>query len=128
MTQTIQAWQCIGCGKLEAPQNCIGVCQDRRVELVLADEHAALARALADVEARHDALAVLVARLAAAEAAEPTVLAALVREAKDLLRPRQAAAASTGEASPVDGADASARARVGEAKPRIVQRATLYVR
>lgn len=32
--QRIKAWQCIGCGKLEAPQPCIGVCQDRLVELV----------------------------------------------------------------------------------------------
>lgn len=30
----IQAWQCIGCGKLEAPQDCIGVCEDRKVEVV----------------------------------------------------------------------------------------------
>lgn len=34
----IKAWQCIGCGKIEAPQNCIGVCQDRRVDLVYVDE------------------------------------------------------------------------------------------
>jgi hypothetical protein len=34
MSERIQAWQCIGCGRLEAPQNCIGVCQDRKVELV----------------------------------------------------------------------------------------------
>lgn len=31
---TILAWQCIGCGRLDAPQPCIGVCQDRKVELV----------------------------------------------------------------------------------------------
>lgn len=30
----IQAWQCIGCGKVEAPQTCIGVCRDRKVTLV----------------------------------------------------------------------------------------------
>lgn len=30
----IKGWQCIGCGKVEAPQPCIGVCQDRPVELV----------------------------------------------------------------------------------------------
>jgi hypothetical protein len=32
--QRIQAWQCIGCGKIEAARPCIGVCQDRSVELV----------------------------------------------------------------------------------------------
>jgi len=39
MTEYIQAWQCIGCGKIEAPQTCIGVCRDRRVLLVALDDH-----------------------------------------------------------------------------------------
>lgn len=39
MTEYVKAWQCIGCGKIEAPQTCIGVCQDRRVEFVYASEH-----------------------------------------------------------------------------------------
>jgi hypothetical protein len=34
MNGRIEAWQSIGCGRIEAPQNCIGVCQDRKVELV----------------------------------------------------------------------------------------------
>ena len=38
MIDTIEAWQCIGCGRVEAPQTCIGVCRDRKVRLVgLAD-------------------------------------------------------------------------------------------
>lgn len=42
------AWQCIGCGRLDGPRPCIGVCQDRKVELV----HAALhQRALAELAA-----------------------------------------------------------------------------
>lgn len=45
--ETLKAWQCIGCGRLEAPQNCIGVCRDRKVELVYASE-------LADAEGRLD--------------------------------------------------------------------------
>ena len=39
MTERVQAWQCIGCGKIEAPQTCIGVCRDVKVELVYASEH-----------------------------------------------------------------------------------------
>lgn len=39
MSDYIQAWQCIGCGKIEAPQPCIGVCRDRKVLLVGLDEH-----------------------------------------------------------------------------------------
>jgi len=31
---TIKAWECVGCGRIEAPQPCVGICQDRAVELV----------------------------------------------------------------------------------------------
>jgi hypothetical protein len=30
----VSVWRCIGCGRIEAPQPCIGVCQDRKVDLV----------------------------------------------------------------------------------------------
>lgn len=39
MTERVTAWRCIGCGRLEAAQPCIGVCQDRPVELVFAADH-----------------------------------------------------------------------------------------
>lgn len=44
----ITAWQCIGCGRLDGPRPCIGVCQDRKVSLVHAEVHE---RALADLAA-----------------------------------------------------------------------------
>ena len=51
----MKAWQCIGCGRIEAPQTCIGVCQDRKVEFVYASEHvealAQLTGALAEIDA-----------------------------------------------------------------------------
>lgn len=34
MAQTIKAWQCIGCGRLESDAPCLGICQDRPVHLV----------------------------------------------------------------------------------------------
>ena len=46
----MKAWQCIGCGRLESSQPCIGICEDRRVELVYAwqlEEALALLRQLA---------------------------------------------------------------------------------
>ena len=46
----MKAWQCIGCGRLEASQPCIGICEDRPVELVYAwqlEEALALLRQLA---------------------------------------------------------------------------------
>ncbi|MCC6198155.1 MAG: hypothetical protein IT518_27195 [Burkholderiales bacterium] len=61
---TIKAWQCIGCGRLEAPANCIGVCQDRKVELVSAWDYAEVAVALEDAQQRGVALASLLGRLA----------------------------------------------------------------
>jgi len=55
MTEPIPAWQCIGCGRIEAPQTCIGVCQDRRVEFVYASEHAEAEAELAAVRSALDA-------------------------------------------------------------------------
>lgn len=46
----VEAWQCIGCGRIEAPQTCIGVCRDRRIVLVAMEEHA---RALDEVQHRY---------------------------------------------------------------------------
>ena len=38
----MRAWQCIGCGRLEADSTCIGICQDRPVDLVYAADYAEL--------------------------------------------------------------------------------------
>lgn len=40
--ERIQGWRCIGCGKVDAPRPCVGVCQDRRFELVAAADYDAL--------------------------------------------------------------------------------------
>lgn len=39
MAEFVDAWQCIGCGKVEAPQTCIGICRDRKVQFVYASEY-----------------------------------------------------------------------------------------
>ena len=64
MPDTIVAWQCIGCGRLEAPQNCIGVCQDRKVELVSAWDHAEALVALEEANERVAALEAILRKLA----------------------------------------------------------------
>ena len=52
MAEYVKAWQCIGCGKIEAPQTCVGICQDRKVEFVYAHDHReAMARAQIQVAA-----------------------------------------------------------------------------
>ena len=38
----VDVWQCIGCGKIEAPQPCVGVCRDRKAQLVYAEDYDAL--------------------------------------------------------------------------------------
>lgn len=58
MPEVIKAFQCIGCGKIDGPQNCVGVCQDGRVELVYAAEYDALQEQL-------DAANAVIARLSA---------------------------------------------------------------
>ncbi len=57
MAEIVKAWQCIGCGRIEAPRPCIGICQDRMVEFVPAADHR-------QTLARVDALAALVRQLA----------------------------------------------------------------
>ena len=49
---TIKAWQCIGCGRVEAPANCVGICEDRKVELVGAWDYAEVAVALDEANQR----------------------------------------------------------------------------
>jgi hypothetical protein len=62
--ERIVAWQCIGCGRIEGPQPCVGVCQDRKVTLVPADAYdSALAR-MRQAEARLAALESLARRMA----------------------------------------------------------------
>lgn len=68
MAGYVQAWQCIGCGRIEAPQPCIGVCQDRKVLLVGRAEHEA---ALAEVARLRASLAEASARLLRFEKAKP---------------------------------------------------------
>ena len=51
MIDTIDAWQCIRCGRVIAERPCIGICTDKRVELVQADDYAELAWRVEQLEA-----------------------------------------------------------------------------
>ena len=64
MTEYVNAWQCIGCGKIEAPQTCIGVCQDRRVEFVYASDHKELLAQLRATQRHAHAASAVLRRLA----------------------------------------------------------------
>lgn len=64
MTDFIQAWQCIGCGRIEAPQPCIGVCQDRKVRFVYAGEYEEALEHARRADRKADMLQKLVRQLA----------------------------------------------------------------
>lgn len=64
MTDYVKAWQCIGCGRIEAPQTCIGVCEYRKAEFVYAFEHEQVVAQAARARRRADALEALVRQLA----------------------------------------------------------------
>ena len=48
MTERVTAWQCIGCGRIEGAQPCIGVCQDRKTDFVYAGDYDEALAALGD--------------------------------------------------------------------------------
>ena len=64
MTERITAWQCIGCGRIEGAQPCVGICQDRRTEFVYASDHDAVLAQLALARGQAEALAALVRQIA----------------------------------------------------------------
>jgi hypothetical protein len=64
IANVVKAWQCIGCGKIEALQTCVGVCQDRRVEFVYAFEHEQTLAKLASALTRVEELEALACQLA----------------------------------------------------------------
>ena len=46
--ERIKVWQCVGCGRIDDPRPCVGICRDAKVEYVLASEHD---QAVAELEA-----------------------------------------------------------------------------
>ena len=40
--ETIKVWECVGCGRIDHPQPCVGICRDRKAELVRAEDYGKL--------------------------------------------------------------------------------------
>jgi hypothetical protein len=57
----IKVWQCIGCGRIDDPQPCVGICRDEKREYVPANDHDA---ALAEANDRQEVLRRIVRELA----------------------------------------------------------------
>lgn len=64
MSERITAWQCIGCGRIEGAQPCVGICEDRRTEFVYAADHDAALAELALARRQAEDLASLVRQIA----------------------------------------------------------------
>jgi len=47
--QRIKVWQCIGCGRIDDPQPCIGICRDEKREYVDAADHDRIVSLLEDI-------------------------------------------------------------------------------
>ena len=65
--ERVEVWQCIGCGKIEAPQPCIGVCRDRKAHFVYAEDYDALAAEAEALRAIVRQIATITPRPGAAE-------------------------------------------------------------
>lgn len=63
MIARMSAWQCIGCGRLEGVQPCVGICEDRRVEFVYAADYDEALAQLAVMRQRTQSLVDLVSQL-----------------------------------------------------------------
>lgn len=64
MSVQLTAWECIGCGRIEGAQPCVGVCQDRKINLVYASDHEEVLAQLAGLRTQMEELKAIVRRLA----------------------------------------------------------------
>jgi hypothetical protein len=83
MVETIKVWMCVGCGRIDHPQPCVGICSDRRAELVHAADYA-------DALERIDILEGVLRRIAFTTPREgewESAWRALGRDARAVLKP-----------------------------------------
>ncbi|MEO6929737.1 MAG: hypothetical protein ABI190_11280 [Casimicrobiaceae bacterium] len=108
MTDSVKAWQCIGCGRIEAPQTCIGICEYRKVDFVHADEYGALLAEATVARQRQDLLVTLARKLAHTTPRDGQWDRSY-RAMQDLARHALAAIADGGAAAPQVTTDSSFR-------------------
>ncbi len=85
MVERVNVWQCIGCGRIEAPQTCVGVCQYGKVEMIYAGEHDEALAKVRDRSARFEALARRIAGITPRAGECERTYRALQEEARRLL-------------------------------------------
>jgi hypothetical protein len=60
----VATWACRTCGRIEAPQPCVGICVKNRTEMFAAADHDEILAAAADAHRRAEQLGALVRKLA----------------------------------------------------------------
>lgn len=93
--ERVKAWQCIGCGRIEAPQECVGVCEFKRLEMVYAFEHEQALEAERARSARLEALVRYLARITPREGEWERSWKALQADARRVLEELEAAGRET---------------------------------
>jgi hypothetical protein len=94
MVERVKAWQCIGCGRIEAPQTCVGVCDFNRIEIVYGFEHEKALEGERSHAAAFEALARSLATITPREGEWERSYRALQEQARRLLAEGEAAAAA----------------------------------
>lgn len=61
MTDRHPVWRCIGCGRIEGARPCVGICEDRKDEVVFAVDHD---RELSRLRGRIESLAAVLRQIA----------------------------------------------------------------
>jgi len=79
--ERIKVWQCVGCGRIDHPQPCVGICQDRKAEFVSAADYDRASTRIALLEALVRRIAFTTPRAGESESA----WSAFQRDARTLL-------------------------------------------
>jgi hypothetical protein len=80
----IKVWRCVGCGRIDHPQPCVGICRDAKAELVDAADYETAESRVAALEALLRRIAFTTPRAGESEGA----WRAFQRDARALLLPR----------------------------------------
>jgi hypothetical protein len=100
----VTGWRCESCGRVEAPQPCIGVCTREPVEMVDATAFRSVSEALDDARGRAEAVAPLARRVAwttPRAGHEERTVRAWQADARALVAAESASRASPREAEPI---------------------------
>jgi hypothetical protein len=84
--ERVKAWQCIGCGRIEKPETCVGVCDFKKIELVYGFEHDQALAVERERMARLEAIVSSLARITPREGEWERSWRALQAQAREALR------------------------------------------